>query len=105
MLGRIIGWFFAAAAAIIFGGDALQIIASGTFGLRSLGEILHDLNPDMLNLMQAVIQRYIHPTIWDPGVVTILLWPAAPTFLALAIILLISFRKKEPRRRGIFSGR
>jgi hypothetical protein len=46
--------------------------------------------------MQAVVQRHLHPTIWDPGVIALLQWPAWLVALIPAFILLLLSRRGNP---------
>ena len=41
-----------------------------------------------LNLVQAVVQRYISPFLWDPIIVTILLWWAFAVLMVLGLLIL-----------------
>lgn len=54
-------------------------------GLVSLGEVWFSLSPGTLNLSQAVIQRYISPELWDPGVIWLLGQSATVVFGLLAL--------------------
>lgn len=59
--------------------------------LHTGGEIWFALSPDTLNLMQAVVQRYISPALWDPTIVSLLQLPAVALFgllTAFAAVLL-----------------
>ena len=40
------------------------------------GEVWFDLSPNTLNLMQAVVQRYLWPSLWDPTIIAVLKLPA-----------------------------
>ncbi len=40
------------------------------------GEVWFALSPNTLNAMQALIQRYISPGLWDPAIVAVLKLPA-----------------------------
>lgn len=71
--------------------------ADGVWRLLALGEVWFRLDVGSLNLVQAVIQRYLYPAIWDPGVVTVLLWPAWPCFAAIGAVL--AFFGLRPKRR------
>jgi len=63
---------------ILFLGDdlvhALSVPGGVTF--TSLGDVWGTASPASLNLVQAVVQRYVHPIVWDPVLVTLLLLPA-----------------------------
>jgi hypothetical protein len=51
--------------------------------------------------MQAFTQRYVLPALWDPVIVTILLWPATMV-LGIPGILLVRLTRKRVRREGMF---
>ena len=102
LLGRLLGWLSIALALLAFGGDYLRWLQSGSLQFAALGELWYRLHPGSLNLAQAVIQRYLFPQLWDPGIVTILTWPAAAVLGGLGIILLIVFRKRASRPRPRF---
>lgn len=76
---RILALAALAATAALAIRDAL----SGT-GLAALGEVWFSLAPGSLNLAQAVIQRYISPAVWDPGIIWVLAQPAVAITGAIA---------------------
>ena len=55
------------------------------------GELWFRLHPYSLNLSQAVVQRYIHPGLWDPLIVSILQWPFWSIFGAPGAVLAVLF--------------
>jgi cytochrome c-type biogenesis protein CcmH/NrfF len=45
-----------------------------------------------------VVQRYIHPFLWDPIIVTILLWWAFAVLMVLGLLILaVSGRRRRVR--------
>ncbi len=68
------------------------------------GEYWFKAHSESLNLAQAIIQRYLHPSIWDPFLVNILLWPVAlglgliAVMFALPGILIVSLFRRRRRR-------
>ncbi|MCX2724212.1 hypothetical protein [Roseibium salinum] len=75
--------------AIIAGiSDASTSIAQSQVLLAPLGQVWFDLSPDTLNLAQAVIQRHIHPALWDPALQTVLTWPVWAVFAPLGLLFL-----------------
>ncbi|NNG03667.1 MAG: hypothetical protein HKM95_06145 [Inquilinus sp.] len=68
------------------------------------GKYWFDTDSESLNLVQAVTQRYLHPKLWDPGIVTVLLWPiAAGLGLVAAVfgipgLLLVTLFRRRRRR-------
>ena len=94
IVGRLIGWvaFLAGAAALVR--DLLVWINTKHWAPIALGQLWYQLNRSSLNLVQAVIQRYIHPFLWDPIIVTILLSWAFAVLMILGVLLLAVFRKR-----------
>lgn len=54
------------------------VVALGSGGYRPIaaGELWFRLHPYSLNLSQAVTQRYLLPSLWDPVIISMLQWPA-----------------------------
>ena len=86
---RIIGLLFAAVAVMVAGIELARSIQTGKWVTIPLGKLWYDLSPGSLNLTQAIIQRYLAPQIWEPGIVTVLTWPAWAVFGGLGAVLLI----------------
>ena len=68
------------------------------------GEYWYKADLESLNLIQAIIQRYLHPSIWDTFIVNILLWPIAAglalivaIFAVPGIVLVTLFRRRRRR--------
>jgi hypothetical protein len=98
---RVIGWILVIASVALFARDILTSIDAGTLILISAGELWFRLDNGSLNLMQAFTQRYVLPALWDPVIVTILLWPATMV-LGIPGILLVRLTRKRVRREGMF---
>ena len=94
---RILGLLFLAAALAVGVWEIVDASAGGYWALKPFGEVFFRLAPEWLNLAQAVIQRYVAPWLWDPVILTALLWPAWPTLGGIALIFLI-FRRRRPKR-------
>jgi hypothetical protein len=77
--------------------DGLVWINTKHWAPIALGQLWYQLNRSSLNLVQAVIQRYIHPFVWDPIIVTILLSWAFAVLMILGVLLLVVFRKRARR--------
>lgn len=97
--GRILGWLLLALALLTAGAEAVASLRAGEWQPLALGQVWYDLDSGSINLMQAVVQRYLHPAIWDPGVIFVLQWPAWLVAVIPAFILLLFTR----RRRRSFS--
>ncbi len=76
--------------------DITRSIADSTIIMTPLGQDWFNISPSTLNFSQAIVQRFVHPAIWDPGIQTILQWP---TWLVAGILALffgfIGRRKKQ----------
>jgi hypothetical protein len=98
IVGRLIGWVAFLAGAAVLVRDVLVWIDTKHWAPLTLGQLWYDLNRSSLNLVQAVVQRYIHPFLWDPIIVSILLCWAFAVLMVFGALLLIVFRRPSPRR-------
>lgn len=57
------------------GYELADLSMSGRYSAVTLGQIWFALDVGSLNLVQAVIQRFLHPGLWDPVIVWALRWP------------------------------
>jgi hypothetical protein len=69
---------------------ALAVEISMAIGGDPLGAVLFRLDPGLLNLVQAVVQRYLLPMIWDDVLLPVLEAPAwvVPAVLGGALFLI-----------------
>ncbi len=100
IIGRMIGWLLVLAALVVLGRDVIAWHETGSFEPVVIGKLWYDLHPASLNLIQAVIQRYVIPGLWDPVIVTVLLWWAAPVLAVIGLLLVWLFRARRGRRRA-----
>ncbi|MCF8467284.1 MAG: hypothetical protein K9G33_07770 [Sneathiella sp.] len=103
IIGRIIGWIFIGIAFLVLGHDILQYLNNGSWQSILLGELWFNLDPQGLNFTQAIIQRYLFPSLWDPIITTVLLWPAWLDFLVPGVILVTVFYKRRKQGGSNFS--
>ena len=66
--------------------DLAQISDADGMPFQRLGELLYAIDPEGLNLAQAVIQRYVFAFLWDPVITSILLTPVWIVFGTLALL-------------------
>jgi ABC-type Fe3+ transport system permease subunit len=97
IVGRVIGWIALLAGASVLVRDLLVWIDTKHWAPIALGQLWYQLNRSSLNLTQAVVQRYIHPFLWDPIIVSILLSWAFAVLMLLAALLLVLFRRRARR--------
>jgi len=86
-----VGLVFLGMAVAALAYELWQASASGAYRMIAAGELWFKLHGPSLNFSQAVIQRYVHPALWDPGIVTLLKWPAWSLFGAIGAVLIILF--------------
>lgn len=99
---KVIGQVFLVLAAAVLGAGVWLWLA-GQDLLQPLGRVWFTAHAASLNLLQAVVQRYIYADLWDAAFVPFLLLPAwnalAVLFLALAVIGGIFLALGRRRRR------
>lgn len=91
VLGAL-GFLLVAAGAGALIMDIMLRAPGAPFRLRPLGEAWYRLDAPSLNLVQAVVERYIWPPLWDPVALSVLEQPAVLVFAVPgAILLLLAF--------------
>lgn len=97
---RLIGLAFLVAAVAVVARDVVS--GAGPFDTDA-GALWYRIHPYSLGLAQVVVQRYLLPEIWDPGIVTILLWPAALVLAVPGLLLLVATLTsgRRDRRRAM----
>jgi hypothetical protein len=101
MIGRLIGWVIFLAGLSVLVRDVLVWIETKLWAPISLGQLWFDFSRSSLNLVQAVVQRYIHPFLWDPIIVTILLCWAFAVLMVLGLLILALSGRRARRRSGL----
>ena len=82
-----LGWLLATAAVVAVAYELLKFAETGSYRLIPVGELWFETSVTSLNLMQAVVQRYLHPFLWDPIIAGVLQWPAWSLLGAPAAVL------------------
>ena len=98
IVGRVLGRILFALAFMALGAEIVRSLEAGAWTPLALGELWSRIDSDSLNLVQAGIQRNILPELWDPVLLTVLLWPGWLAPAVLASVLLLLFRKRGGRR-------
>jgi hypothetical protein len=79
--------------------DGARSVAASEIVLTPLGVSWYAASPETINLAQAIVQRYLLPSIWDPFMIWVLNQPGFLVMAALAALLyMIGYRPR--RRRG-----
>ncbi len=103
MIGRAVAWILLLLALIAAGHDGLTYLKTGAYSPTELGAIWYALDRGSLNLVQAVIERYIHPVLWQDVIFPLLAGPAWLVLAGFAVVLGLLFAsrgRKRKRRRG-----
>ena len=82
--------------------DVTRTIADSTMVITPLGKEWYEFSPNSLNNAQAFIQRQVHPFLWDPVIINILLAPSWVVFAVLSAILLWCGKVREKRWQNRF---
>lgn len=77
--------------------DGVRSIAANEIVMKSLGATWFELDTASLNLVQAVIQRNIHPLLWDPVLQWVLTLPAWLVAAVIGLLFLYLGRKRRPK--------
>ena len=105
IMACILGWLFVLAALAVAVWEVLSPDEKAGVQLRPAGELWYRLDVASLNLVQAVIERYIWPPLWDPVLSSLLHLPAlvVPAVPGLVLAVLCHTRAKRKRKKRRFS--
>ena len=78
--------------------DATRSLAGGELALTPLGLDVNTLFPAKFAQLQPLLERNLHPLLWDPVAVTLL---RLPTWLALGAVGALLFYVLRPREQRI----
>lgn len=96
-LVRVIGLLLVAAGFVGVVVDGTRSIANHEISFAPLGEVLFQLFPRTFPMLEPAITRHISPVLWDPVLLTVLLWPASiVSFVLGAFLLWLSQKRPEP---------
>ena len=96
---RALAVLFIALGMIFLGWDFYDSLsADGTISLAALGERWASVHRDSLLMLQPAVERHISPALWDPGIQTLLEWPAAVEFTVLGAVFWLLHRLNRRRR-------
>jgi peptidoglycan/LPS O-acetylase OafA/YrhL len=93
---RFLGLLCLAAAFILVIYDGTKSIAGNRFYFTTVRTLWELLNPNSLAQVRPVLSRYVDGVLWDPGMVTVLSWPAWSLLGCFGILFLLAGRKKKP---------
>lgn len=82
--------------------DVTRTIADSAVVITPLGKEWYQFSPSGLNNAQALVQRHIHPLLWDPIIINILLLPSWMVFAVFAALLLWCGKVRQKRWQSRF---
>lgn len=94
---RALGLLVFAAAFIGLISDGIRSLAANRILTTPLGQAWFSLHSDSLAFLQDVVQRYLHPYLWDPVAQTVLAWPAFAVGGVLGILLMLAGSRRRRR--------
>jgi hypothetical protein len=98
---RVLAALFLILGLVALGGDIyVSLTGDGVIRLQALGEWWAWIHRDSLLMLQPAIERHISPALWDPGIQTLLVWPAVADLVGLAAIFWLLSRIRRRRRGG-----
>jgi hypothetical protein len=97
-VSRVLAWLFLLLAMMCAGAEIVRSLEASAWEPLAFGYLWFMVDPGSLNFSQAIIQRYVHPTLWDPVIVTVLQWPMWLVLGIPGVILWLFSRRKKQRR-------
>ena len=91
MAARTLGWVLVILALAAFAYELHASIQAGGYRMIEAGALWFGLDVGSLNLAQAIVQRFIHPYLWDPVVAGMLQWPAWSLLGGPGVALVLAF--------------
>ncbi len=96
-IARGVGVVFLIMAGVALAYELMMLAATGSYRMVPTGEFWFSIHVGSLNLVQAIVQRYIHPALWDPVIAGLLQWPAWSLLGAPGVVLAYGL----PQRRRV----
>jgi hypothetical protein len=94
---RTLGLLLVAAGFVGLVIDATRSIANSRIAFTPLGELAFTLFPKSFPLLEPAVTRHVHPFLWDPILLNILLFPASVVGFAFgAALLWLGQKPAEP---------
>jgi len=93
---RFLGLLCLAGAFILVIYDGTKSIAASRFYFTTVRTLWELLNAGSLAQMRPLLSPYANGLLWDPGMVTVLTWPAWSLLGCIGILFILLGRKKKP---------
>lgn len=95
-LVRLVGYLLVALGFIVLVIDGARSIANALLRFTAVGDVLATMLHDRYQAIGPMIQRDIHPLLWDPVLLSFMQAPAALVALLVGFVLLWLGRAPEP---------
>jgi hypothetical protein len=96
-LARVLGLLLVAAGFVGLVIDGTRSIANSEISFTPLGQLGFALFPKSFPLLEPAVTRHVHPFLWDPVLLNVLLLPASVIgFVLGALLLWLGRRPPEP---------
>lgn len=93
---RLMGYLLVAAGFVALVIDGARSIANSSWHFTALGEVLAALLRERYLMLQPMVERQLHPLLWDPLLLNLTLAPAALIALLLGFLLLRLGARPDP---------
>lgn len=95
-LVRALGLLLLAGGFVLAVVDGTQSIAQSQLAFRPLGATAFALFPKSFPVLEPAVTRHLHPFIWDPLLLNVLLLPTALVLFVLGLVLVWLARPPAP---------
>jgi hypothetical protein len=82
----------------LLGAELMRALERGAHTRIALGEFWYLADPGSLNGLQAGVQRYLDPELWETLFAPVLFWPAWAVFLVPGLVLAFLNRPQQPTK-------
>jgi hypothetical protein len=93
---RLLGLALVAVAFVLAIIDGTASLANSELRLTPLGKTAFELFPTSFPVLQPAVERHIHPLLWDPVILNLLLLPTAAVAFGLGLLLFWLGRPRPP---------
>ena len=83
---------------LLLGAELMRALERGAHTRIALGEFWYLADAGSLNGVQAGVQRYLDPGLWDAGFAPVLFWPAWAVFLIPGLVMAFLNRPQQPTK-------
>ena len=98
---RLIGIMLLCIAVAAIGWEIYVSLQAASYRLIATGEWWYRLDVASLNLAQAVVQRYVHPFLWEGVIAPVLTLPLWIVAGVPGLLLIAVSRRRPPRARPV----